>query len=685
MSVVTTWLVDVAVSVDMVAATATVPMMANISALSTSAVVHMKRLEAEQWGRLIDRVRAENATLGSGIACCLEPRNTGRCHIVIVRGRTVMLDPRTPEPTVDTPYHAHDRGTLRIVHVVAHLRMLAQMSPLPATTFAIYTADTVDQCLRDTTAFVHSSHALGQFALLYPTAYLLQDRMSGVLRGARANMCRHNATYARKPFPSRIGQLLFVGHRRTPFRVAVAALGLKNPTTMNIRLSKIPSVSEWTKRAPAVPFPNVTTADTMPWEEKANYRFLLHMSGGYSSQWRVWTDFFTGGLIFRHKDDRCEFWNCDFWGNANYTETYDNYTELPTTVKSYNYGYSLRRASERAARAHAIACHRLDDEPIDWYVRHLLHRVSMVPISGGTSTISITKPSAEEPSQRWGTATHLLERSDCHADRIQEAALHDGVFWSGDLPRVYSTDEARECLRGKRVVFSGDSYCMQHFIGLVDVLAGEPSNEEIRNATQRRIALKQSQLVTSRFKEQGTELLWQCGEFTSCYGAGGYLDTCRQCLGATNATIIVLSTGVHMMSTLSDKLNKSLYQDAHEFDRAVIDAMVKEIAITYETVGTSRLVWGSAPSYNKMKIPMPYRDTMPLNALDHVYAQSMLRARAMGVRFLDFHRLTQECVWANCTADGGHRSRFVNRAKAQLLLEAVCDSPPRPLCDGVDA
>lgn len=45
------------------------------------------------------------------------------------------------------------------------------------------------------------------------------------------------------------------------------------------------------------------------------------------------------------------------------------------------------------------------------------------------------------------------------------------------------------------------------------------------------------------------------------------------------------------------------------------------------------IVWASAPSYTKEKIPMPYRETMPLSSMDHVYAQTMMtaevRTRAM--------------------------------------------------------
>ena len=36
--------------------------------------------------------------------------------------------------------------------------------------------------------------------------------------------------------------------------------------------------------------------------------------------------------------------------------------------------------------------------------------------------------------------------------------------------------------------------------------------------------------------------------------------------------------------------------------------------------------------------------------------------------------LTTLCAWTNCTSDGSHRARFVNRMKGQLLLNALCIS-----------
>ena len=60
-------------------------------------------------------------------------------------------------------------------------------------------------------------------------------------------------------------------------------------------------------------------------------------------------------------------------------------------------------------------------------------------------------------------------------DPIQYAALVDGYFSNDNRPpSLYSTAEARLCLAGKRIVFAGDSYSLEHFLALVDLLSGAP-------------------------------------------------------------------------------------------------------------------------------------------------------------------------------------------------------------------
>ena len=41
--------------------------------------------------------------------------------------------------------------------------------------------------------------------------------------------------------------------------------------------------------------------------------------------------------------------------------------------------------------------------------------------------------------------------------------------------------------------------------------------------------------------------------------------------------------------------------------------------------------------------------------------------------FVDVFQLTRSCTMKNCSFDGAHRSRYVNRWKAQLLLNTLCE------------
>ena len=119
---------------------------------------------------------------------------------------------------------------------------------------------------------------------------------------------------------------------------------------------------------------------------------------------------------------------------------------------------------------------------------------------------------------RWGTPTSFLGGDGCTVDRVQEAALRGGVYYAGEVPRLYSSAEARACLRGKRVVFSGDSHSKQHFIGLVEVLTGEHSNEWIHKSEDRHALLEVAAKAARKLLPQGIDLSWHCGEHDECYG-----------------------------------------------------------------------------------------------------------------------------------------------------------------------
>lgn len=79
------------------------------------------------------------------------------------------------------------------------------------------------------------------------------------------------------------------------------------------------------------------------------------------------------------------------------------------------------------------------------------------------------------------------------------------------------------------------------------------------------------------------------------------------------------------------------------------------------------LTWATGPSYDISKVSITSkRPTSMLNL------EAMKLARKYDIPLLDFYTLTDRCVYRNCTSDGGHRSRYVNRMKAQMLLNNFC-------------
>ena len=86
---------------------------------------------------------------------------------------------------------------------------------------------------------------------------------------------------------------------------------------------------------------------------------------------------------------------------------------------------------------------------------------------------------------------------------------------------------------------------------------------------------------------------------------------------------------------------------------------------------TPNTIYASQPSYHKSKIPAQYKNTT--NGVESVYWQLFSRAKGLRVHLLDYFQLTHSCYFENCTSDGGHRARYVNRWKAQLLLNTLCE------------
>jgi len=148
-------------------------------------------------------------------------------------------------------------------------------------------------------------------------------------------------------------------------------------------------------------------------------------------------------------------------------------------------------------------------------------------------------------------------------------------------------------------------------------------------------------------------LQWVC--HLQCYGKDQpFGDICSACLnkymkGTTNA-VLVVGSGIHVY----EHFNRTFAPFAAQFDEFFSKAQ--------------RLIFVTAPHY------LPTRNYTERNEALYDRFLPILQKyeQSRRLRALDFHQLTKSCRMENCSIDGGHRSRFVNRWKAQLLLNTIC-------------
>jgi hypothetical protein len=247
------------------------------------------------------------------------------------------------------------------------------------------------------------------------------------------------------------------------------------------------------------------------------------------------------------------------------------------------------------------------------------------------------------------------------SDDIVNALLREGYcLHDVDSSPVYllSSAQARSCLANRTVIVSGDSYTIQLFIGLADILSGVPNETEIVGPLRRQILA----VAKAQMRQIGMDVRFVCENPTQCYGQGSSLDACARCLNEQTADVRVVGTTVHLL------------------ERGFVSA---NASIVGAVARVNRLLWISGPAYNQKLIPNPYNGTMPLRQTQHIYALTLgptgyLAQANRSVSFLDIMSMSRACYaqWKNCSADGGHNSRFVERMKATMLLNILCEPIP---------
>lgn len=233
-------------------------------------------------------------------------------------------------------------------------------------------------------------------------------------------------------------------------------------------------------------------------------------------------------------------------------------------------------------------------------------------------------------------------------DSTQLSAFAEGVCIPPHINasiHVLSSNEARTCLQSKRIIISGDSYMKQLFIGLADILLGKKvhGDKEIIGAENRsHVVATTNYWLTRRY--ENTNFSFPMVDYTceeSCYGRylAPFSKHCSTCINAltgnNNDTIAVVGAGVH--------------------PKASIDEIHKFLTLVKRTIFVPMPHLGDNKSRNYYNAVLPY---VSPHQPEHP--------------FLDVYQLTSSCTMANCSYDGGHRSRYVNRWKAQLLLNTLC-------------
>ena len=302
--------------------------------------------------------------------------------------------------------------------------------------------------------------------------------------------------------------------------------------------------------------------------------------------------------------------------------------------------------------------------------------------------------SGEEVSCTWETKS-VNNTDKLLYDAIQLAAFEEGMCIPKKLNttaiHVFSTAEAIECLspikqkRNISLTIAGDSYTRQLFIGLADILLARPSKNETKNHLYRLHMINVSNIeLASRFnKWRGgfPNVQYKC--FDECYGYGlngfNFSQVCSTCMNeytSTHDKIGVVGAGVHILKDKGDRVREKVEpSDAAKNIQIpeAVNATIYELNRFFDMA--KQTVYISMPSYQIEKVPLEYK-----SAAQHTFAgrihESLLPNLAPNVRhhpFVNVFQLTRACNWKNCSYDGGHRSRFVNRWKAQLLLNTLCE------------
>lgn len=221
-------------------------------------------------------------------------------------------------------------------------------------------------------------------------------------------------------------------------------------------------------------------------------------------------------------------------------------------------------------------------------------------------------------------------------DKIQHHAFTEGIFYprmNRANFRIFSTNEARQCLSGKKVYILGDSYMKQMFIGLADILLGDPSNFQLTSWSVRERIYKS---INQRLKEafNGTFALDYKFENLCHADLFTFEQKFKNDLFWKGASAVVMNVVTHHLS-------------AHSKDSDVVKKYLESVKRLFTMRGL-KLTWATGPSYDISKVPLQYANTTSQHPFNKINFGVLELARQYKIPLLDFYTLTRMCTWKNC-------------------------------------
>eukprot|EP00543_Licmophora_paradoxa_P002733 CAMPEP_0202444012 /NCGR_PEP_ID=MMETSP1360-20130828/3171_1 /ASSEMBLY_ACC=CAM_ASM_000848 /TAXON_ID=515479 /ORGANISM="Licmophora paradoxa, Strain CCMP2313" /LENGTH=358 /DNA_ID=CAMNT_0049059877 /DNA_START=11 /DNA_END=1091 /DNA_ORIENTATION=- len=242
-----------------------------------------------------------NQNLLGAIDVCIQ-QSENRCSVFHLTTKGVFLDNRTSR----LAFFKNNDGDLtwakeayRTSYTATFLQTLNITKNV---TMVIYHADTLPPNINRYPIIAHTVRNHSEY-ILFPTPYMLKDLQSGEIEKTMKYCNNPEMKQNITNLENRLGNVYFRGHYRNNFRLSVK-LHYRNGDDQlgfDVEFTALPNDLK----------DNLTVVPQTSWTKKFNHQYLLTLRGGYSSQWGVYKDYISRGVIIREQTDRLEYWNYD--------------------------------------------------------------------------------------------------------------------------------------------------------------------------------------------------------------------------------------------------------------------------------------------------------------------------------------------------------------------------------------